>query len=317
MSPKRQLRHESYTVAMICPLRVELSAVRYMLDEEHAPLPQNPHDHNIYVLGSMCGHNVVIGSFPDGFMGLTPTAMIEAHLSRKFTEVELCLVVGIGGGIPSTTTDIRLGDVVVSDPKGALGGVVRHDSDHPTTERSDRKKYPSPPAPEWGPVLTKMQSDYLARTPRIDEFISGMFRRYPFLREHYTRPPSASDVLFPKGYVHPGNVATCASCDKRMALSRSPRSSPNTSQVFFGLIASGNSVIKNAKKRDEIEEKFKGALCFEMEAAGVISDLKCIVIRGIADYCDSHKNDDWHGYAAAAAAAMAKEMLTYVAPMGI
>jgi nucleoside phosphorylase len=87
--------------------------------------------------------------------------------------------------------------------------------------------------------------------------------------------------------------------------------------VFFGLIASGNSVIKNGVTRDEIEEKFKGALCFEMEAAGVISDLKCIIIRGIADYSDSHKNDDWHGYAAAAAAPMAKEMLTYVAPMGI
>ncbi|KAL2783275.1 purine and uridine phosphorylase [Aspergillus keveii] len=317
MSPKRQLRHESYTVALICPLRVELSAARYMLDEEHAPLPQNPHDENVYVLGSMCGHNVVIGSFPDGFMGLTPTAMIEAHLIRTFTEVELCLVVGIGGGIPSTTTDIRLGDVVVSDPKGALGGVVRHDCDHPTAERSDRKKYPSPPAPEWGPVLTKMQSDHRAWAPRIDELISEMFWRHPCLREQYTRPPSASDVLFPKSYVHPRKGSTCASCDKTMALSRSPRASPNTSQVFFGLIVSGNSVIKNGVTRDEIEEKFKGALCFEMEAAGVISDLKCIIIRGIADYSDSHKNDDWHGYAAAAAAAMAKEMLTYVAPMSI
>jgi nucleoside phosphorylase len=33
-------------------------------------------------------------------------------------------MVGIGGGIPSTKNDIRLGDIVVSLPEGQHGGVI-------------------------------------------------------------------------------------------------------------------------------------------------------------------------------------------------
>lgn len=49
-----------------------------------------------------------------------------------------------------------------------------------------------------------------------------------------------------------------------------------------------------------------------MEAAGVINDFPCVVIRGIYDYADSHKNKQWQGYAAAVAAAYAKELLLVV-----
>jgi hypothetical protein len=53
-------------------------------------------------------------------------------------------------------------------------------------------------------------------------------------------------------------------------------------------------------------------LCFEMEAAGLMNYLPCLVIRGICDYADSHKNKRWQGYAAAAAAAYARELLQYI-----
>ncbi|KAF3798540.1 hypothetical protein GCG54_00015244 [Colletotrichum gloeosporioides] len=53
-------------------------------------------------------------------------------------------------------------------------------------------------------------------------------------------------------------------------------------------------------------------LCFEMEAAGLMTEFPCIVIRGISDYADSHKNDDWQYYAAATAAACTKELLGYI-----
>ncbi|KAL4957112.1 hypothetical protein BDW69DRAFT_180996 [Aspergillus filifer] len=49
-----------------------------------------------------------------------------------------------------------------------------------------------------------------------------------------------------------------------------------------------------------------------MEAAGLMQDFPCIVIRGICDYSDSHKNKQWQGYAALAAASYAKELLSYV-----
>jgi nucleoside phosphorylase len=57
------------------------------------------------------------------------------------------------------------------------------------------------------------------------------------------------------------------------------------------------------------------ALCFEMEAAGLMLDFPCVVIRGVCDYADSHKNKEWQGYAALAAVAYTKELLGYV-PVG-
>ncbi|KAH1913536.1 hypothetical protein KXV48_000615, partial [Aspergillus fumigatus] len=55
-------------------------------------------------------------------------------------------------------------------------------------------------------------------------------------------------------------------------------------------------------------------LCFEMEAAGIMTEFPCIAIHGISDYADSHKSDIWQNYAAAAAAGCAKELLSYLNP---
>jgi nucleoside phosphorylase len=82
---------------------------------------------------------------------------------------------------------------------------------------------------------------------------------------------------------------------------------------WYGVIASGNELMKNVSARDRMGRKF-GALCVEMEAAGLVNDFPCIVIRGICDYADSHKNDTWQRYAALAAAAYAKELLGYISP---
>ncbi|GAB1211414.1 hypothetical protein ATERTT37_000528 [Aspergillus terreus] len=49
-----------------------------------------------------------------------------------------------------------------------------------------------------------------------------------------------------------------------------------------------------------------------MESAGIMDQLPCLVIRGICDYCDSHKQKNWQGYAALAAAAYAKNLLSIV-----
>ncbi|KAJ5617246.1 hypothetical protein N7537_002360 [Penicillium hordei] len=85
-------------------------------------------------------------------------------------------------------------------------------------------------------------------------------------------------------------------------------------QPHYGIIASGNKVIKDGRTREQIRSE-TGALCFEMEAAGLMLDFPCVVIRGICDYADSHKNKEWLGYAALAAAAYTKELLEYV-PVG-
>jgi nucleoside phosphorylase len=53
-------------------------------------------------------------------------------------------------------------------------------------------------------------------------------------------------------------------------------------------------------------------LCFEMEAAGLMNSFPCLVIRGICDYADSHKNKQWQPHAAGTAAAYAKEVLSVI-----
>jgi nucleoside phosphorylase len=63
--------------------------------------------------------------------------------------------------------------------------------------------------------------------------------------------------------------------------------------------------------RDRLKEELD-VLCFEMEAAGLMDSFPCLVIRGICDYADSHKNKRWQLYAAATAAAYAKELLCLI-----
>jgi nucleoside phosphorylase len=86
--------------------------------------------------------------------------------------------------------------------------------------------------------------------------------------------------------------------------------------IHYGLVASGNQLMKDALFRDKLAAEM-GVLCFEMEAAGLMNNFPCLVIRGICDYSDSHKNKEWQGYAAMAAAAYTKDLLYQVAPQQV
>jgi nucleoside phosphorylase len=83
--------------------------------------------------------------------------------------------------------------------------------------------------------------------------------------------------------------------------------------VHFGLMASGNSVMKSGEDRDRIAAQ-EDVIAFEMEGAGVWDSFPCIVIKGACDYSDSHKSKDWQQYAAAVAAACTKAFLSFWAP---
>ena len=88
----------------------------------------------------------------------------------------------------------------------------------------------------------------------------------------------------------------------------------SASVLHQGKILQGNSVDKNAKRRDELSEDYSHERCFESEAAGVFDQTHCLVIRGIADYADSHKYQAWQPYAAGTAAAFEKELLLTIQP---
>ena len=48
-----------------------------------------------------------------------------------------------------------------------------------------------------------------------------------------------------------------------------------------------------------------------------MDNFPCLVIRGICNYSDTHKNKNWQPYAAATAAAYAKELLWVIAPVQV
>lgn len=95
---------------------------------------------------------------------------------------------------------------------------------------------------------------------------------------------------------------------------RSPRDKyENDPVIHYGLIASADQLMKNAMIRDKLAEE-RGVLCFEMEAAGLMNFFPCLVVRGICDYADTHKNKEWQGFAAMMAAAYARDLLRLVIP---
>jgi nucleoside phosphorylase len=110
----------------------------------------------------------------------------------------------------------------------------------------------------------------------------------------------------------------CEQCERSELVERPERRNHRIIRVHYGTIASGNSVPKDATVRDTYaKDRELHVLCFEMEAAGMMNNLPCLVIRGICDYCDSHKNDNWHKYAALTAAAYARELLLVLRPQRV
>src|SRR5436309_14682502 len=94
-SPKRKLRPEDYTVGWISPLEVEQIAALEMLDEEHERLPQPPTDHNVYSLGSIGGHNIVVAGLP--IPGNNSAAAVVTEMRTRFPNLIFGLFAGIGG----------------------------------------------------------------------------------------------------------------------------------------------------------------------------------------------------------------------------
>jgi nucleoside phosphorylase len=310
---KTKLQREDYQVCWICPLPVEITAAEAMLDERHAPIPNNPHDSNVYTLGRMGVHNIAIAGLPAG--NPVATAIAATHMKHAFPAMRVVLLVGIGGGVPSPKNDIRLGDIVVSYPDGIYGGVVQVDRGKtvPTSVNGDgfeiRGSLNQPPDQLLNVVNTLKSKHTIldeSEEPEFMKYLTKATQGTPRLRAQY--PGKDQDHLFKSCYDHEPTESTCKDCDVRRTIHREPRNN-NEPRIHFGLIASANNVRKDGRTRETLRQKLD-ILCFEMEAAGIMNNFACLVIRGISDYADSHKNDQWQPYAACAAAAYTKEALT-------
>ncbi|KAI1774165.1 purine and uridine phosphorylase [Hypoxylon cercidicola] len=312
--------HNDYTVGWVCALPKEQTAATAMLDQRHADLPKPPNDHNTYTLGSIGKHNIVIACLPKGKIGTTPATTVALQMISTFSSIKFGLMVGIGGGIPPK---VRLGDVVVSVPVDRHPGVVQWDLGR--TEQGhkfERTGALNNPPTLLLTALTKVETEHELTGSRIPDYLEELKEKWPRLVSKYLRSDSLEDILFKADYDHvSGNDEegeeeeegeegeSCRYCDKTKVVKMKPRDM----RVHYGLIASGNSVIKDSTFRDKLRRDLDGAvLCVEMEAAGLMDNFPCIVIRGICDYADSHKNKAWQEHAAAVAAAFAKELLGYV-----
>ncbi|KAL3457971.1 nucleoside phosphorylase domain-containing protein [Aspergillus heterothallicus] len=307
----KKLSPDSYTVGWVCALSLELTAAKAMLDETHSNPRQPPSDPNRYTVGEIAGHNVVIAPLPAGVYGTTSASFVTASLLSTFPSIRFVLMVGIGGGVPSQGVDIRLGDVVVSKPTGAHGGVIQYDYGKTVRDgHLQRTGSLNKPPPALLTALAELQSRYMAGEGQIADVLDAAAHN-PKL-SLFKQPISQTDLLFEADYDHADEGASCDKCVKHRLVPRKVRISRGP-EVHYGLIASGNQVMKHGRTRDRVANE-TGILCFEMEAAGLMDHVPCLVIRGICDYSDSHKSKEWQAYAALTAAAYTKELLSPLVP---
>lgn len=308
------LDHAAYKVGWVCPLEIDCVAALNMLDEVHERLPQRAADSNIYTLGSINNHNIAVTGLP--LAGNLAAAAVATQMRMTFPNIKYVLLVGTGGGVPRRTENgmIRLGHVVVSKPTGTHSGAVQYDHGKARDGQFERTGCLAPaPAVLLGAAqalaVHRERSDHdpvwhdVKRTQKH----ARAARKFAF-------PGVANDHLFPQQYAHrrPEQLCSAAGCDLEQQIPRTADEMDDSFVVVHrGTIGSGELLLRDAALRDRLADQ-DDIICFEMEAAGVLNAISSLVIRGISNYCDSHKNDQWRGYAAAVAAAYARQIFFHL-----
>ncbi len=241
-------------------------------------------------------HTVVLAVPPK--TGNNHSAICVAQLVNGFPELEHIVLCGIAGGVPTPDNgerDVHLGDIVVANKDGIFQHDFGHDLYPPSNKHLlDKPQNPYIPSEEFDNINNYLITDIdLGVAPWIDR----LNERLPILvskNQKFTRPLPTS-----RNYYDKTNGSD---------LERIERNPPyQDPKVFSGGIASGNCVLKNPFRRDKLRDHHK-ILAVEMEAAGLAAACRQMridftVVRGICDYCDRNKNDEWQYYAAATAAA--------------
>lgn len=316
--PPRPSDRRGFEIAIICALTIEADAIEALFDhhwEDDGPIfDKEPGDLNAYSTGVIGRFNVVLAYMPG--MGKVNAATVAANCGKSFPNIKLALVVGICGIVPFSPTkdEIILGDVIISN------GVIQYDFGRQLPERLVRKDtlldVPGRPSLEIRGILTKLQGLRHRRlfSAKIESFLD-VLRQDPELHAEY--PGSAKDKLFEATYRHVDDQKSCEQAGCKGDLVERNRLStlnaPPKPAVHFGLMASGDAVMKSGEDRDRIAST-EDIIAFEMEGAGVWDSFPCIIIKGGCDYADSHKSKVWQRYAAATAAACAKAFLGFWSP---
>ena len=299
-----------YTVGWLCATTKEYVSARQVLDEIYQDNPNflgGKGDTHIYTRGRIKQHHVVVGCLPAGNYGTVSAAEVAMSMKSSFPCIRFGLMVGIAGAAPTAKDDVRLGDVVVGTRIVPYTFGKRTQDGFNITGQADR------PAEILLSAVHHMEA-LLYDGLDLHEIVQKTFGKSERIKAGARRPDS--DRLYRSDYVHQ-NQGFCdclkaSNADHSLLVQRSDREDWARVTVHQGSIGSADQVLKDAHERDRIARE-SNILCIEMESAGLRSNkFPCLAIRGMCDYADSHKNDEWHGYAAAVAAVYAKKLLEIV-----
>ncbi|KAK4085560.1 uncharacterized protein Triagg1_550 [Trichoderma aggressivum f. europaeum] len=326
---------DQFHIAIICALPREADAVMLLFDEfwdeDGDPFGRANGDSNTYTTGCIGKHNVVLAVLPG--MGTNNAASATASLRSSYSNLKLALLVGICGGVPRIgDDDVFLGDVVVSkaivqydfgrqypgafeikntieDSLGRANKDLRGLLAYFETERMRER------------LLTK-SADYLKQLQEA--------ARRKRRRAKYQNPGAIQNKLFSRDYIHRHPLESCDTCSDLDSSGEICEAASKAScadlgcdedelvkrdafddggfNIFIGRIGSGNTVMKSGKDRDWIASQHN-LIAFEMEGAGAWDEIPCLVVKGVCDYADSHKNKQWQDFAAATGACVMKAIL--------
>ncbi|KAL8402397.1 hypothetical protein RB596_008966 [Gaeumannomyces avenae] len=321
----RPTSRDDFEIAIICALTQEADAVKALFDERWDGHGQDGYgkvagDPYSYACGRIGRHNVVVPHMTG--MGKADAANVATNCGRSFPGVKIALVVGVCAGVPSVSggpgqkKDVVLGDVIISQ------GVVQYDFGRQTDAGLYTKVTPleslGKPITEISSLVAMLKSrdDRKRLLQDMSEYLD-VLQGEQDLEAGY--PGVDQDWLFEPSYRHTKPTKKCEDiCDRTKLVRRDRLQGPNPPmpEVHFGLIASGDKVMKSARQRDKIIRDHN-VVAFEMESAGVWDVIPCVVIKGVCDYADSHKAKSWQKRAAAAAAACMKAFLVRLEPFRI
>ncbi|KAL2832185.1 hypothetical protein BDW59DRAFT_181471 [Aspergillus cavernicola] len=297
----RPSSRDEFAVAIICALTLEAEAVEDLFDETYDRFgvfyKKQPGDDNAYINGRIGDHHAVLCYMPG--MGKGNAASVASSLKISYKRIQVALVVGVCGGAPcpSAGGEIFLGDVIISN------AVVEYDFGKQYPGGFERKT-------DIRSILAGLQ----AKRSRID-LQAKMLQHVQAIQESepdWHRPTSA-DVLFEASYQHKHYDLTsspmCVCLDTSDDICKAAL---DTACTRLG--CDEDQICQRQRGTEHYSPRSEGVIGFEMEGAGVWDNISCIIIKGVCDYADSHKNKAWQAYAAATGAATAKAFLEYWGP---
>ncbi|KAK2923678.1 Ankyrin repeat [Fusarium oxysporum f. sp. vasinfectum] len=198
-----------------------MAAARAMLDEEHVVCPRQANDTNSYVVGSIKNHNVVIACLPIDQYGTNNAASVLSNMRRTFPNIEIGLMVGIGGGVP-LKADIRLGDIVVGVR------VMQYDLGKTLSGGFQRTGVPKIPDSTIRTVISNLRSRHELSGSRVPSILREKMGSYA----DYNRP-NEPDRLFLASYHHDDAASPCEECDSSKLETRKMRLSTDP-VIYYG-----------------------------------------------------------------------------------